>query len=222
MMYFFFFSLYFRYIISCIWVLWPFWHTLYLYSLYIFFFFSLYFRTLYLVYWYYDNFDIHCTYILYILMYVFHLPLHVLLLFSLYAHVSYIMYAIYYFCFTQRYLDKFCLKCFRNTSCQSLTCHRLSSCKNFQEFVLGWILLYSTSEYELSDLWLFSYLICLLWFCHGLPNGEIVRIYVIYLLGTYVTILCNWLIHWQNALYLYLGRSRMCLILQEIVFKIKC
>ena len=28
---------------------------------------------------------------------------------------------------------------------------------------------------------------------------------------TYVTILCNWLILWQNALYLYLGRLRMCL-----------
>ena len=42
--------------------------------------------------------------------------------------------------------------------------------------------------------------------------GPIVRTYVIYLLGTYVVILCNWLILWQNALYLYLGRSRMCLI----------
>ena len=42
-----------------------------------------------------------------------------------------------------------------------------------------------------------------------------VRTYVIHLLGTYVTILCNWLILWQNALYLYFGRSGMCLILQE-------
>ena len=33
--------------------------------------------------------------------------------------------------------------------------------------------------------------ICLLWFCHGLPKGEIVMTYVIHLLGTYVTILCN-------------------------------
>ena len=37
------------------------------------------------------------------------------------------------------------------------TCHKLSSYKVFQEFVLGWILLYSISEYELSDLWLLSY-----------------------------------------------------------------
>ena len=35
--------------------------------------------------------------------------------------------------------------------------------------------------------------ICLFWFCHGLPKGEIVSTYVIYLLGTYVIILCNWL-----------------------------
>ena len=28
---------------------------------------------------------------------------------------------------------------------------------------------------------------------------------------TYVMILCNWFILWQNALYLYLGRHRMCL-----------
>ena len=28
---------------------------------------------------------------------------------------------------------------------------------------------------------------------------------------TYVMILCNWLILWQNALFLYLGRLRMCL-----------
>ena len=43
--------------------------------------------------------------------------------------------------------------------------------------------------------------------------------YMIHLLGTYVTTLCNWLILGQNALYLYLGRSRMCLILQETLFQ---
>ena len=37
-----------------------------------------------------------------------------------------------------------------------------------------------------------------------------VRTYVFHMLGTYVTILCNWLILWQNTLYLYLGRFRMC------------
>ena len=53
--------------------------------------------------------------------------------------------------------------------------------------------------------------ICLLWFCHGLPKWEIVRTYVFHMLRTYVMILCYWLILWQNALYLYLGRLRMCL-----------
>ena len=57
--------------------------------------------------------------------------------------------------------------------------------------------------------------ICLLWFCHGLPKGEIVRTYVVHVLRTYVMILYNWLIFWQNALYLYLDRFRICLILQE-------
>ena len=49
-----------------------------------------------------------------------HKVLHVLFLFSLYAHASYFLYAIYYFYFIQRCLDEFCLKCYRNTSCQSL------------------------------------------------------------------------------------------------------
>ena len=62
----------------------------------------------------------HLTYIvlifgLQVLMYVIHLSLHVLFLFPLYAHNSYILYAIYYFYFTH-----FCLKCFKNTGCQSI------------------------------------------------------------------------------------------------------
>ena len=58
-------------------------------------------------------------------------------------------------------------------------------------------------------------LICLLWFCHGLPKGEIVRTYMFHMLGSYVTIFCNWLILLQNALYLYLGRLRMCLTISR-------
>ena len=38
-----------------------------------------------------------------------------------------------------------------------------------------------------------------------------VRTYVFHLLGIYVTTICNWLILWQNALYLYFCRFRMCL-----------
>ena len=65
--------------------------------------------------------DIHCTYILYILMYIFLSPILtcVFSLLSLCTCFLY-LYAIYYFCFTQRCLDEFCLKCFRNISCQNL------------------------------------------------------------------------------------------------------
>ena len=85
--------------------------------------------------------------------YVFlHLPLHVLFLFSLYTHVSLCMQS-FNFCFTLRCLDEFCLKCFRKIGCQSLSCRELSSCKVFQEFVVGIDLLCNTtSGYELSDL----------------------------------------------------------------------
>ena len=62
-----------------------------------------------------------------------------------------------YFCFTQRCLDEFCFKVFQKYRLSKFTCHKLSSCKVFQEFMIGWILLYSISEYELSDLWLLSY-----------------------------------------------------------------
>ena len=103
--------------------------------------------------------------------------------FSLYT--CFFIYAIFYFCFTLRYLDEFCLKCFRKAGYQNLSCHELSSCKIFQEFVIGLYLLYSTSDYEFSDLWLLSYFICLLWFCHGSPKKEIVRTYM-ELVRTYV------------------------------------
>ena len=141
---------------------------------------------------------------------------YVLFLFYLSKHVSYYLYAIYYFCFTQRCLDKFCLICFRNIGCQSLLGINPLLVKFFkslyynrfyciQQVNMSWVI------YDFSHMF-----ICLLWFCHELPNREIVRTYVIHLLGTYVTILCNWLILWQNALYIYLGRFRMCLILHEI------
>ena len=80
--------------------------------------------TLFLYFRSYDHFFL--TYIVLIFfIYVdvcssFTYPLHVLFLFSLYTHASYYVYAIYYFCFTQKCLDEFCLKCFRNTGCQSL------------------------------------------------------------------------------------------------------
>ena len=72
-----------------------------------------------------------------LLLQFFHLSLYVLFLYSLYAHAYYILYAILYFCFTLRCLDEFCLKCFKKTGCENLSCNELSFCKAFQEFVLG-------------------------------------------------------------------------------------
>ena len=72
-----------------------------------------------------------CLYILSFLL-QFHLSLHVLFLFSLYAHASYLLYAVFYFWFTLRCRDEFCLKCFRNTGCQSLSCHELLLVKFFK------------------------------------------------------------------------------------------
>ena len=87
--------------------------------LYLFLFSTL--DTFILVHGSYDHYW-HTLYLfsLYVNVCFLHLPLHMLFLFSLYTHASYYLYAIYYFCFTQRCLDEFCLKCFRNTGCQSL------------------------------------------------------------------------------------------------------
>ena len=115
------------------------------------------------------------------------------------------------FLFHRRCLDEFCLKCFRNTDCQSLLAINSLLAKIFkslcydrfyciQQVNMSWVI------YDFSRMF-----ICLLWFCHGLPKGEIVRTYVFLILRTYVMSLCNWLILWQNVLYLYLGRLRMCL-----------
>ena len=72
-------------------------------------------------------------------------------------------------------------KVFQKYRLSKSTCHKLSSCKVFQEFMLKLILLYSTSEYELSDLWLLSYAHLFVVVCHGLPKGEIVRTYVFHI-----------------------------------------
>ena len=95
--------------------------------------------TLSLVHWSCD----HLTYIvlifgLYILMYVIS-PISscvVSFLFFLYTHVSYLLYAIYYFCFTLRCRDEICLKCFRNTDCQSLLAMNSLLAKFFKSLCL--------------------------------------------------------------------------------------
>ena len=126
----------------------------------------------------------------------FHLSLHVLFLFFLYTHVSYIMYAIYYFWFI---------------GCQSLLVINSLLAKFFKSCIR-------------IDFIVFNKWIWVEWFMTSLISHLLVVVlsriakvgdcwtYVIHLLGIYVTILCNWLIFWQNALYLYLDRFRMRLI----------
>ena len=115
---------------------------------------------------------------IYMLMYVIYLSLHVLFPFSLYADDSYLLYAIFYFYFKLRCLDEFCLKCFGNTGCQSLLAMNSFLAKIFkslcydrfyciQQVSMSWVI------YDFSHIF-----ICLLWFCHRLPKGEIVRTYV--------------------------------------------
>ena len=88
---------------------------------------------------------------------------------------------------------------------------------------------------RLESIWILLSILCIMKFklyqidvknafLNGVLNEEVfveqpIRTYVFHMLGTYVTILWNWLIFWQNALYLYLGRSRMCLMLQETSFQ---
>ena len=64
----------------------------------------------------------------------FHLSLHVLFLFSLYTHVSNLLYAIYLFHIKMPSWVLF--KVFQKYRL-SKSCHELFSCKVFQEFVLG-------------------------------------------------------------------------------------
>ena len=138
-----------------------------------FLFFSFTFTSCIPVLW---PFDIYGTYLLiYIYDVCFFTYLPICCFFSLFIHM-FLYVCNLYFCFTLRCLDEFCLKCFRKTNCENLSCHELSSCKIFQEFMLGLDLFCnSTNGYKFSDLRLLSWLICLLWFCHELPKGEIVR-----------------------------------------------
>ena len=103
-----------------------------------------------------------------------HLSLRVLFFFlSLYT--CFYLYTIYYFCFTQRCLDEFCLKYFRNTDCQSLLAINSLLAKFFKS--LCYDRFYCIQQVNMSlVIYDFSHIfICLLWFCHGLPNRRLSR-----------------------------------------------
>ena len=148
---------------------------------------TFYWHTLYL------SFDI------YMMMYVvLHLSLHALFLLSLYTHVSLCMQSL--FLFHTKILWWVLFKVFQKDrlwkSIMPWTLFLQSFsrvCVSFRFFCIP------TSGYEFSDLRLLSWFICLLWFCYGFPKGEIVRTYMrIFRDICYV----NWLILWQNTLYL--------------------
>ena len=140
-----------------------------------FFFFFRYITFVHVAVWPFP--DIHCTYLFTYINVCFFLaptPSCVVSFHSLYTCFLY-LYAIYYFCFTQRCLDVFCLKCFRNTGCQSLLAINSLLTKFFkslcserfyciQQVSMSWVI------YDFSHMF-----ICLLWFCHGLLKGEIVK-----------------------------------------------
>ena len=133
----------------------------------------------------------------YMLMYVvLHLSLHVLFLFSFYTYVSLCMQSLFLFhikipwCILFKVFQKDRL--WKSIMPWTLFLQNFSRvCVRVRFFCIP------TSGYEFSDLRLLSWFISLLWFCHWLPNGEIVRTYV-ELVWTYVIV--NWLILSQNTL----------------------
>ena len=146
------FFFFFFTLVSCILVLWPF----YLHTLY----------SIFHIWWW-------CIF--------FFTYLYMCCLFSIFIHM------FLYVCnlnFCSHMMPWWVLfMCFRKTCCESLFCHELFSCKVFQEFVVRIDLFCNiTSGYEFSDLKLLSWLFVLLWFCHRLPKGEIVR-NIFYVIG---------------------------------------
>ena len=130
-----------------------------------------------------DYVYIHCSYLWYIymmMMYVFFTYLYMCCFFSIFIHMFLSMYAIYYFYFILKCLDEFCLKCFRNTDCQSLLAMNSFLAKFFknlcynrfyciQQVNMSWVI------YDFSHMFIY-----LLWFFLGISKGEIVRTYVIW------------------------------------------
>ena len=70
--------------------------------------------------------------------------------------------------------------------------------------------------------WFMTSLICLFVSCGFVTDcqrGRLLGHMCFSCYRTYAMILCNWLILWQNALYLYLGKLRMCLTTSKTTFQ---
>ena len=102
--------------------------------------------------------DIHCTYLFHLwLMYVFLSPILSCVVSFLPLYTCFLLLVCnLLFLFHTKMSWWVLFKVFQKYRLSKSTCHKLSSCKVFQKFVLGFM----TSlicEYELSDLWLLSY-----------------------------------------------------------------
>ena len=149
--------------------------------------------------------DIHCTYIWFIYIYidVCYSPISpcVVSFLSWYTCFLLLVYNLI-FLFHTKMPWWVLFKMFQKYRLSKSTCHKLSSCKVFQEFVLGidfivfnkwiWVELFMTS------------LICSFVYLGFVTDCQRRRLlgHMWIMLGTYVNILYNWLILWQNALYL--------------------
>ena len=123
--------------------------------------------------------NIVLIYFIYMMMMLsFHLSLHVWFLFSLYTHVSiYVCNLIFLFHIKMPWWVLF--KVFQKDRLSKSIMSWTLFLQNFSRVCVRIRFYYTKkSDYEFSDLWLLSYFICLLWFCHGLAKGEIVRTYV--------------------------------------------
>ena len=138
-------------------------------------FLSLYISLLYTglvtIYWH----TLYLSFLIYMMMMYVSSPISIFVVSFLFLYTCFFMYTI--FIYVSHMMPWWILfKYFRKTGCESLSCHELSSCKVFQELVVGIDLFCNnTSGYEFSDLRLLSWLFVLLWFCHSLPKGKIVR-----------------------------------------------
>ena len=102
------------------------------------FFFSFYFRYIYsytlgLV----TIIDIYCTYFLYILMYVSFTYLYICCFFSLFIHMLLITCMQSIISVSHKHALMSLFKVFQKYRLSKSSCHKLSSSKIFQEFVLG-------------------------------------------------------------------------------------
>ena len=165
--------------------------------------------------------DIHCTYLFiyidvcfsftYTFMCCFFSPFIHMFLILVCTHMFLILVCNLLFLFYTKMPWWVLFKVFQKYRLLKSTCHELSSYKVFSR-------VYVRIDFIVFNRWIWvewfmtslirSFVCC--GFVTDCQRGRLLG-HMFHLLRTYVMILYNWLILWQNALYLYLGRFRMCL-----------